>query len=210
MVTARAILGCPTARVNLRAALPARFKWHSPSVTELTAGRAGERNRAIEQDVNVGGMCLGCCPSPILSTPSVSLALQGCGASRTQRLCQQLCECPRSLLPATLPAVTPLPPTAAEGTQRGARGHKGEMAEPEPIHPAVSQSWEGRLLGFWLANSNANYFFPEGGFDVAEAWSPCAGQGAAQASQRWWASPCNGACCRNAIITECQAVIQLG
>lgn len=101
-------------------------------------------------------------------------------------------------------------PTAAEGTQRGARGHKGEMAEPEPIHPAVSQSWEGRLLGFWLANSNANYFFPEGGFDVAEAWSPCAGQGAAQASQRWWASPCNGACCRNAIITECQAVIQLG
>lgn len=111
--------------------------------TELV-GRLRSHRAGCELEV---GLCLDPCPSPVFSRLSVSLALQGCEGSRTQRLCKQPWECPQvptlschSLgWPRCHPAPSPSG-TVAEGTQLGAKGHKGGKGRWGVPAPLRSQS----------------------------------------------------------------------
>lgn len=143
LVTATAVYS--TIHVNMCCTFSTRFRRCFPSVTELAGGSRGHR-AGCELEV---GLCLDHCPSPVLSRQRASLAPQGCEGGRTQRLCQQLCQCLRVPTPGCRslgwpcchPASRP-PFSVAEGTQRreGEMGCASALKEPEEIHSAVSQS----------------------------------------------------------------------
>lgn len=157
LVTATA--GYSTVHVGMYCTFSAQFERCLPLVTELAGGSRGHR-AGCELEV---GLCLDHCPSPVLSRQRASLAPQGCEGSRTQRLCQQLCQCLQVPTPGCRSLgwpcchAAPRPPSSvAEGAQRseGEMGCASGLEEPEEIHSAVSQSLgfcsipKPRLLGF--------------------------------------------------------------